>query len=106
MIESSVHSQSDNIPQLLNLKLVPEVGIHPILRLGRQKVLEHLPDHFHEGGVGFSGVESKESQSWTLTDTLTFKKPSFTEYPTKDGHKKLPLIIATENVISGHETIH
>ena len=100
-------NQSDNIPQPLNIKLVPNVGIHPILRLGPEKVLEHFPDHFHEGEVlGFNGVESKESQPWTLTDTLTFEGQSFTEYPTKDSHQEVPQIIATGNVIGGHETIN
>ena len=100
-------NQSDNIPQPLNIKLVPNVDIHEILKIGEQKVLEHFPDHFHEGEVlGFGGVDSKESEPWTLTDTLTFKGKSFTDYPSKDGHQEVPQVIATGNVIGGHETIN
>ena len=84
-------NQSDNIPQPLAIKLVLEVGIHPILRLGPLKVLECYPDHFHEGEVlGSNGVDSKESQPWTLFDTLKFQGKLFTEYPTKDGHQEVP----------------
>lgn len=100
-------NQSDNIPQPLNLKLVPEVGIHSILRLGPQKVLEHFPDHSHEGKIlSCNGVGSEESQPWIVTDTLVFQGHSFTEYPTKDGHQEVPQIIATGSVIGGYETIN
>ncbi|MCJ1459526.1 hypothetical protein MMC28_009905 [Mycoblastus sanguinarius] len=110
-IEEKYHftNQSDSIPQPLTLVKVPDVGIHPVFDLGPhqpQKVLRHFPDHFHEGEVlGFGGVDRKTSEPWTLNDTLTFKGESFVEYPTKNSRQEKPRIIATGNVIGGHETL-
>ena len=107
-IEEKYHftNQSDNIPQPLTLVDVPGVGIHPMFDLGFQKVLTHFPDHFHEGEVlGFGGVDRKSSEPWVLDETIIIKGESFVEYPTKDTHKELPRIVATGNVIGGHETL-
>jgi hypothetical protein len=78
------------------------IGIHPILQLGSEKALTKFPDHFHEGEVlGFGGVNLESSESWTLTDTLSFEGESFVEYPTENSHQEAPRIIATGNVIGG-----
>ena len=99
-------NQSDNIPQPLKLINVPDVGIHPIFDLGNQKVLEHFPDHFHEGEVlGFGGVDKRTSEPWTLDDTLTFNREKFVEYPSKNSHQEVPRIVAVGTVIGGHSTV-
>lgn len=102
-------NQSDDIPQPLNIISVPDIGIHPILRLETDivpaRVLDKYPDHFHEGEVlGFGGVDREDSKPWTLTDILEFKGESFVEYPKKDEHQEVPWIIATGNVIPDHQT--
>jgi len=99
-------NQSDNIPQPLNLVIVPGQGIHEIFDLGFRRVLTHFPYHFHEGEVlGFGGVDQKTSEPWTLNETLSFNGEKFVEYPKKEEHQEVPRIIATGKVIGGHETI-
>lgn len=105
--ENSYHftNQSDNIPQPLTLVDVPGTGIHPVFDLGFQEVLADFPDHFHEGEVlGFGGVDRKSSELWILDETIKTKGQSLIEYPIKGSHTELPRIIATGNVIDGHQT--
>ncbi|KAG8533188.1 uncharacterized protein KY384_001971 [Bacidia gigantensis] len=99
-------NQSDDIPQPLKLIEVPRTGIHEVFKLDSQTVLQHFPDHFHEGEVlGFGGVDEKSSKPWTLEGKLTFDGKTFVEYPSNgSGHQEVPQIIATGTVTGGHKT--
>jgi hypothetical protein len=97
-------NQSDDIPQPLNLLRCPPYDHHPLFNIRDGNVLEKYPDHMHEGEtLGYGGVEG--SEPWTLDEELTFKGVKFTEYPTKNGNKERPIVIATGSVIGGHTTL-
>lgn len=87
--------QSDDLPQPLTV-LVPS---HPAVQ-GATGVLSVYPDHMHEGEV-IAPTGARLTQTSAADTTLSFAGPGFTEFPSIDTYRQVPIILATSSAGTG-----
>lgn len=83
-------NQSDSIPQPLSPISSPA---HPILRRNGMDIMVY-PDHMHEGQT-FGEKDLEDVATPYDRDLPTGVTGGFVEFPTLDGHRELPEVIAT-----------